>query len=180
MDPSYHGDKISLSRLDIAFSMVKSMSVDHAFAPRAHIFLQQLLSFMDKSLINSRQQNPQSNNTWRSATLNNPNNQNTISPLNHLAVAATIGSLATTANPADIPAVQQPVSIANGLPLNGVQHLGEGATPDLYALFDYTQDLTENLGSRLDTYENGVGTQAMWNWEGNGFTGPPAQGQSGP
>lgn len=47
-------DKAALSSLDYAMSMIDRMSINHACAQRAYLFLQQLLSYMDASLWVSR------------------------------------------------------------------------------------------------------------------------------
>ena len=45
----------------------------------------------------------------------------------------------------------------------GMPAVVEEAPPtDLFALFDFTQDLTEHLGSHLETYES-IGS-GMWSW----------------
>jgi salicylate hydroxylase len=54
VDPVYRDDKFALSRLDYAMSMINRMSISHACAQRAYFFLQQLLSYMDKSLFVDR------------------------------------------------------------------------------------------------------------------------------
>ena len=51
VDPEYRKDKRALSRLDRAMHMIRQMSTNHLCAQRAYTFLQQLLSFMDRSLI---------------------------------------------------------------------------------------------------------------------------------
>jgi hypothetical protein len=54
VDPIYRDDKFALSHLDHAMSMINRMSISHACAERAYFFLQQLLSYMDKSLFVDR------------------------------------------------------------------------------------------------------------------------------
>ena len=54
VDPKYREDKFALSRLDYAMSMINHMSISHSCAQRAYSFLQQVLSYMDKSLILDR------------------------------------------------------------------------------------------------------------------------------
>jgi hypothetical protein len=50
VNPSYRNDKAALAQLDKAMGMINRMSKSHAVAKRAYVFLQQLLSYMDKSL----------------------------------------------------------------------------------------------------------------------------------
>ncbi|OAG34942.1 hypothetical protein AYO21_10893 [Fonsecaea monophora] len=51
VDPEYRNDKRALSQLDRAMQMIRQMSTNHQCAQRAYTFLQQLLSFMDRSLL---------------------------------------------------------------------------------------------------------------------------------
>ncbi|OAP58854.1 hypothetical protein AYL99_06151 [Fonsecaea erecta] len=51
VDPEYRNDKRALSQLDRAVQMIRQMSTNHQCAQRAYTFLQQLLSFMDRSLL---------------------------------------------------------------------------------------------------------------------------------
>ncbi|EXJ67158.1 uncharacterized protein A1O5_09805 [Cladophialophora psammophila CBS 110553] len=54
VDPEYRNDKNALSQLDCAMQMIRHMSTNYLCAQRAYTFLQQLLGFMDKSLLVDR------------------------------------------------------------------------------------------------------------------------------
>jgi hypothetical protein len=149
VDPKYQGDKVSLGRLDMAINMIATMSTDHAFATRAHTFLQQLLSFMDKSI-------PKPVPMSRSET--------------NWSTAPSVPPHSINEHPSVSPEVYQQPQVR--MPMNGVQEIENGQPTDLFALFDYTQDLTQNLGSHLNNFDP-LG-QGMWSWEGNGFAAPPS------
>lgn len=132
------------------------MAVDHGFAQRAHAFLQQLLSFMDKTIKKPALQIQQST-TWPSVT-------------------PTTSTQPVIERPPFNTGVYSQMREGVRMPMNGIQEMGNGighaGATDLYALFDYTQDLTQNLGDQLENFDTvGVG---MWSWEGNNYGAPQA------
>ncbi|KAI9750735.1 MAG: hypothetical protein M4579_006336 [Chaenotheca gracillima] len=131
IDVSYKVDKTTLACLDSALNMIKSMSSDHSFAQRAYSFLQQLLTYVNKSLA------PNGGRT----------NWDLAPPPNH---------------PRHSASSSQPVRVNGGMGMQSNQVAEEVPPTDLFALFDFTQDLTEHLGSHLETYET-MGS-GMWSW----------------
>lgn len=108
VDPAYSNDKVVLAKVDIALHMIKTLSNNHAFAQRAYVFLQQLLSYKDKSI------------RVRTET------ENSLLPLTTQPIDTIVTGINNDAEP----------------------------IPDLYALFGFTQDLADDLGSHLEDFDD--------------------------
>lgn len=166
VDPHHRDDKLALRRLDEAMSMINRMSISQACAQRAYLFLQQLLSYMDKSISEHQHQPARTTPALHPTQQAQPPQQQQQGPGPGPQEEY---DMQTAPHQHQHQQQQQQQHLQHHQPYPLPSTLDEAAAAaaggydlDFLALLDVTQDLAENLGSQLESH--GGMEPAMWAW----------------